>query len=239
MNLDYQKKYYDGKFKTRKKYMLKEWQKSYIKRIEESLKPKKGQTLVDIASGAGYVAIEMSKKGLKVIATEISPIAIQHLEEYKKQLKLANLKVIDCVAERIPLPDNSVDYIVANAIFDLTDEQKTVTEWKRILKPKGKIFVSVGHSYSKVNPIYLPVIYLHDRQIKRLRHYTASTLQKAFKLPVEKIYYTGHSEKMRWLIGKTLGINLSSDKNIEKRDSLFKNKEKGATNLIMVFSNAK
>src|SRR5258708_7543613 len=115
-----QRAYFDKEFSSVKTYQLDEWQKSYVDRIKEYMLDKnyENKTLLDIATGRGYVAIEMARLGINVIACDMSPEAIRNLERYKKQFNLKNLKLIICRAEEIPLNDKSVDYVTANAILE-------------------------------------------------------------------------------------------------------------------------
>lgn len=236
-----QRQYFDREFSQVREYSLAAWQKSYIDRIktymlDENIKEK---TFLDIATGRGYVAIEMAKLGFKkVIACDMSPAAIKNLEKYKKQLKLSNLELIECRAEEIPLNDDSVDYIVANAILEhIPEEAKTIKEWKRILKKKGRMLVTVPLQFEYVWPFLWWINKRHDKRIGHLRRYDAYDLQEKFNLPVVKYFYTGH-------LIKVLGIVVSLVAKSEKYDDLFEffDREKehqryGANNISVIFKN--
>lgn len=232
-----QREYFDKEFSSIKAYQLEPWQQSYIDRIKNDLigKQYKNKTLLDIATGRGYVAIEIARLGLNVIACDLSPEAIKNLEKYKKQFKLKNLALIECKAEEIPLKDNSVDYITANAILEhIPEEQAAIDEWKRVLKKKGKMLITVPLKFRYIWPfLWLPNM-LHDKQIGHLRRYDLKTLQKKFKLTTTKYFYTGHLVKIIPILLSMIKIN-SHDEYFEKKDRAKEHKLYGANNIIVIF----
>src|SRR5512145_1732712 len=97
----HQIKYFTNEFTQLKAYSLAPWQQGYINKILAAItrSPQK-TTVIDIASGSGYVAIELAKRGFNVIATDITPQSIKLLKQYKKSLNLKNLQLIRCPAEK-------------------------------------------------------------------------------------------------------------------------------------------
>ena len=234
--------YFGDEFSHTNKYKLNSWQKSYIERINKYLLgySHKGKVLIDIATGSGYVAVEMAKLGLNVIATDLTPEVIENLKRYKRQLGLENLTLKKCFAEKIPLPDNSVDYVVANAILEhIPDEMQAVKEWKRILKLGGKMFITVPLKYQYILPFLWLPNYIHDKRIGHLRRYDLKTLKYKFKLPVVKVFYSGHLVK---ILGIILGMILRTDKYdeyFEKKDKKYQNNIYGGNNISVVLKNEK
>lgn len=46
------------------------------------------------------------------------------------------------LAESLPLPDGFADVVISNGVLNLTlDKTKTLREWRRILKPGGRLQV--------------------------------------------------------------------------------------------------
>lgn len=203
-----QRDYFDKEFQENNSYKLEPWQKSYIQKISTHLldKDAKKKTLIDIATGSGYIAIEAAKLGVNVIACDLSPQAIKNLEKYKKQMGIKNLTPLVCKAEEIPLKNGSVDYIVANAILEhIPEEESTIHEWKRILKRNGKMLITVPLKNRYVWPFFWPLNYYYDKRLGHLRRYDVLDLKNKFKLEVENYFYTGHFIKV---IGAILAITL-------------------------------
>ncbi len=221
------------------KYKLKEWQKSYIKKIKKYLLDKdfKGKTLIDIGTGEGYVAIEMAKIGMSVIACDLTTESLSNIERFKKKFKLKNIKLINCKAESIPAKDKSVDYVVANAILEhIPFEQKAISEWKRILKDDGKIFITVPIEYKSTWFFLWPLIYYHDRRLGHLRRYNAGMIEKKFNMKIVKKFYTGNIIKFIGFVIIFFTKNTSWEKKIEKLDEKTQNIPFGAQNVIAILA---
>lgn len=230
--------YFEKEFSGVKEYRLAPWQKTYIGKIKNQLLGKnyKNKTLLDIATGSGYVAMEMARMGLNVIACDLSPQAIKNLEKYKKQYKLKNLKLIVCKAEDIPLKNESVDYIVANAILEhIPDETATIKEWKRILKKNGTMLITVPIKFRYVWPFFWPLNFIHDKRIGHLRRYDYDSLSKKFNLPIKKHYYTGHFVKVVGAIISIIFKFSNYDEQYEIIDQRNEDKKYGASNISVIF----
>ena len=234
--------YFSKEFESLTDYKLHSWQKSYVERIKRDMLGEnyKGKRLLDIATGSGYIAVEMAKLGLDVIATDLTPKAINNLDQYKNMMSLKNMKTKISLAEKLDFPDNSVDYVVANAILEhIPDEKQAVKEWKRILKPHGKMFITVPLKFRYIYPFLWLPNYIHDKKIGHLRRYDLKSLKSVFKLPVVKFYYSGHLVKV---LGILIGIILRLDKYdeyFEKLDKKNQNRAYGANNISIVFNNEK
>lgn len=230
--------YFEKEFSAISAYKLAAWQRSYIEKIKKYLLDKdlRGKTLIDIATGSGYVAVEMAKLGMHVIACDLSPQAIKNLKRYQKELSLRNLELIVCNAEKIPLKDNTVDYILANAILEhIPNEKEAIRGWKRILKPGGKMFITVPLKFRFIWPFLWLLNFIHDKRLGHLRRYDLETLINLFKLKTIKIFYTGHFIKV---VGVLISILLKThrfDKQLEIIDQKKENMRYGANNIAVIF----
>lgn len=234
--------YFSKELESLTDYKLHSWQKSYVERIKRDMLGKnyKGKSLLDIATGSGYIAVEMAKLGLNVIATDLTPKAINNLNQYKNKLSLKNMKTKISLAEKLDFPDSSVDYVVANAILEhIPDEKQAVKEWKRVLKNNGKMLITVPLKFRYIYPFLWLPNYVHDKKIGHLRRYDLKSLKSVFRLPVVKVYYSGHLIKV---LGILIGIILRLDKYdeyFEKLDKKNQNRAYGANNISIVFNNEK
>lgn len=233
-----QQKYFDAEFSQLQDYSLAPWQESYIQRIKKYLLDKnyKSKTLLDIAPGTGYVAIEMAKLGMHVIACDLSKQAIKNLERYKKKLKLKNLELIVCKAEAIPLKKQSIDYIVANAILEhIPDEVGAINSWRNLLKRNGRMFITVPIKFRYIWPFLWLPNYIHDKRIGHLRRYDLASLQKKFTLKIIKFFYTGHLVKIYPIILKKLFNTNRFDTFFEEKDREKEHQLYGANNISVIF----
>lgn len=163
--------------------------------------------MLDIGAGSAYVTIEMAKIGLKVIALDLSRVAL-----------------------------NNIDYIVANAVLEhIYYETKAIDEWKRVLKPGGMIMITVPLKYRYVWPFLWLINYIHDKQIGHLRRYDLNDLRSKFKMKIVFYLYTGHLIKAIWVIFSILFNTDIFNEQVEVIDEKKKDKCYGASNIIVIF----
>ncbi|MEW2919944.1 bifunctional demethylmenaquinone methyltransferase/2-methoxy-6-polyprenyl-1,4-benzoquinol methylase UbiE [Muricauda sp. ANG21] len=114
------------------------------KRMVKLLKAKAPQTVLDIATGTGDLAIAMTQTGAeKIIGLDISP---GMLEVGKEKIVDKNLQdTIEMVvgdSEDLPFEDNSFDAVtVAFGVRNFENLEKGLAEIYRVLKPTGTFMV--------------------------------------------------------------------------------------------------
>lgn len=103
---------------------------------------KPGDTVLDIGAGAGtdtLIASRMTGEKGKVWALDITPDMLATLRTTLHEAGITNVEIIEGDAERIPLPDNSVDVVTSNGALNLVpDKRKAFTEILRVLRPGGR-----------------------------------------------------------------------------------------------------
>lgn len=107
------------------------------------LKVSPGQTLLDVACGAGGPALRIAAlTGCSIVGVDIHEDAIKAaigLATERGLLGRANFRVIDA-GGHLPFPDGSFDAITCiDAINHLPDRVRVVGEWNRLLKPGGRL----------------------------------------------------------------------------------------------------
>jgi len=109
-------------------------------------KIKEGDIVLDLGSGAGIDAILAAQKvgdSGKVIGVDMTIEMINKAKENAKKQGINNIEFLLGEIENLPLEDNSVDTIITNCVINLTpDKIKTFSEAYRVLKPRGKIYLS-------------------------------------------------------------------------------------------------
>lgn len=231
--------YFTKEFAQIKSYSLAPWQAGYIARILSHVSSPPDKTrVIDIASGSGYVAIELAKKGYSVTATDLTPESVRLLNKYKQQMKLKNLQVIQSPAEKIPLPSKAFDVIVANAILEhIPAEADTIKEWLRLLKPKGTLVITVPLKFRYIWPMLWYHNKKHDRAIGHLRRYDVPDLVSKIPLRFQKAYYTGNIFKITGIAANTIFKSKQFERVYEYLDGKTSGIPYGANNLMVVFKN--
>ena len=220
-------------------YELAEWQKNYVNLFLDNFLDVKNKLILDCGSGSGYLTIELAKRGAFVISCDLTLMNLVKLKETAKQLGLEkNIAFVCCSAEDLPFKDNIFDYFISNAVIEhLPREIEAIQEIDRVTKKNGGLMVTVPLSYKYLNPILLPVNYIHDQRIGHLRRYNQEILVSKFnKFKLKNTYYTGHTAKVvKVLANMLVKKELFSTTNIEKEDSKNSNKKWFASNIICFF----
>ena len=110
--------------------------------ILEFIQPQSSWTVLDVATGAGNVAITLSPKVNKVIASDLTK---QMLDQVKKQItekKLANIETKIEDVHKLSFTDNTFDLVTVRiAPHHFHDVQLAIQEMARVTKKNGFIFI--------------------------------------------------------------------------------------------------
>ncbi len=95
----------------------------------------------DIGAGTGFITEGLIRKGLQVIVVDQSEMMLA-----KMKTKFARVMGIDYhvgEAEKLPIPNETVDYTFANMYLHHVEmPPKAIEEMVRILKPGGKLVIT-------------------------------------------------------------------------------------------------
>lgn len=107
---------------------------------------KKGDTVVDLGSGAGndcFVARAITGEGGKVIGIDFTEAMIEKARVNAEKLEFNNVEFRFGDIEKIPVSAGKADVVVSNCVLNLVpDKEKAFSEIFRILKPSGHFSVS-------------------------------------------------------------------------------------------------
>ncbi|WP_350285172.1 bifunctional demethylmenaquinone methyltransferase/2-methoxy-6-polyprenyl-1,4-benzoquinol methylase UbiE [uncultured Croceitalea sp.] len=116
------------------------WRKRVVKLIGSS----KPETILDIATGTGDLAIAMVTTGAKrIVGLDISTGMLEVGKEKISAKKLSNtIEMVVGDSENLPFENNAFDAItVAFGVRNFENLEKGLTEIHRVLKPKGTFAV--------------------------------------------------------------------------------------------------
>ena len=107
---------------------------------------KKGDTVVDLGSGAGndaFVARRFVGETGKVIGVDFTEAMIVKANENNKKLGYKNVEFRYGDIEKLPVENKSADIVISNCVMNLVpDKNKAFSEVHRILKEHGKFSIS-------------------------------------------------------------------------------------------------
>ncbi len=120
---------------------------------------KGGDSVVEVATGTGLIALEVAVKAAEVTAVDITPEMVALAEKKARERKIENIKFFIEDAYALPFEDRSFDVAVcSNALHNMTEPKRALIEMRRVLKDTGKLMA----------PTYCHGEGLKSRMISRL-----------------------------------------------------------------------
>ncbi len=107
-----------------------------------------GKIAADIGAGTGFITEGLIRKGLRVIAVDQSEAMLLEMRRKFYGVKEIDYRIGE--AGKLPIPDESVDYVFANMyLHHVESPAEAIKEMVRILKPSGKLVITDldGHTF--------------------------------------------------------------------------------------------
>jgi len=162
----------------------------FIKRELKDLD--KNAKVLEAGCGFGQWVFWMAEQGYQAMGIDLSPKAIRTAKDYAKKNKIKNCEFIEGDVRKMPIKDNYFDIIYSFGLIEhFHNTEIILNEFKRVLKPGGKIFLSVPNKYSSHT---LSRIILKITGKWNLGHecsYTKKSLNKLFEESDLKILRSG------------------------------------------------
>ena len=102
-----------------------------------------GCRVLDVAAGAGDQTLQTATRvgpGGSVLATDLSPAILAFAASEAKRMGLANVATRAMDGENLELPDASFDVVISRVgLIYFPDQQKALSEMRRVLVPGGRV----------------------------------------------------------------------------------------------------
>jgi arsenite methyltransferase len=128
------------------------WSASFGLLLLKHLELKRGITVVDMGSGAGFPLLELASRlgeSCRVYGVEPWKNANERTKQKIFRYGIKNVEVLECSAENVPLKDGSVDLIVSNlGINNFENPEVVFSECYRLLNKGGRLALTsnvMGH----------------------------------------------------------------------------------------------
>src|SRR5258705_781141 len=113
------------------------WKDRFVTRV----KPRPGETILDMAGGTGDIAFRMARRGAHVTVADINPDMLEVGKERAEQRGIAGLQWQVENAETLSFADAGFDaYTIVFGIRNVTDIPAALREAHRVLKRGGRFF---------------------------------------------------------------------------------------------------
>lgn len=117
--------------------MHRHWKNQFVRRI----RPKRGESIVDVAGGTGDIAFRMTGSGAQVTVADINDEMLAVGMDRAERRGISGLVWAEENAERLSFGDNSFDaYVIAFGIRNVTNIDQALAEAHRVLRLGGRFF---------------------------------------------------------------------------------------------------
>ncbi len=102
-----------------------------------------GETVLDVGTGTGVVAITAARAGARVSAIDLTPQLVAEAKENARVAGISGIDFLEGDAERLPYPDASFDVVVSQFGHMFAPQpERAIAEMRRVLKPSGRVAFS-------------------------------------------------------------------------------------------------
>jgi len=124
------------------------WSAPFGMKLLDTIKLKKGITVLDVGCGLGFPLIEIAQRlgaSSKVIGIDPWREAIERCEQKIRKYNITNVKVIEGLAEQMPFENNYFDLTVSNnGINNVQNMKKALSECRRVSKPGAQFVLTMN-----------------------------------------------------------------------------------------------
>lgn len=122
---------------------LQEIYEKYFREIEV------GSAVLDVGCGPGMFCYLLNRMGMKVTGVDYSEKMLEQARGFVNTAEACPVKFMRSDAQDLPFESETFDAVVSrNLVWNLENPKKAYSEWLRVLKPGGKIFIFDGNHYS-------------------------------------------------------------------------------------------
>jgi ubiquinone/menaquinone biosynthesis C-methylase UbiE len=109
-----------------------------------------GMRVLDVAAGSGALSIPAARLSAQVLATDLSPVMLEHLNVRARK---EGLSIETCVMDghALELEDNTFDIVGSQfGVMLFPDMPRGISEMARVTKPGGRVLMNVYGDHHKI-----------------------------------------------------------------------------------------
>ncbi len=242
---EHQKTYYDAEYGAYAEYTPANWRVSFNRRIFAALGlPESGGPFLDVGvGGSGATVIEAARAGVTGAGCDLSVDGVSTARRFAEAEGVSErLTFAVCAAEQLPFADGSFGCASMVAVLEhLDDDRVAAAELARVVRPGGRVWVTVPNAYRHIPMPLWPWYAFHDRRVGHKRHYDNGALagmMGAAGFELVAVVYSGHPVKVTQFALDHVLRGSSRDRvwwDLERRDHVHSDRARGALQLNGVF----
>lgn len=157
-----------------------------LARVVALTRPEPHWQVLDVATGAGHMALALAPHVARVVASDLTPEMLDEARALAADRGLVNVETVRAEAERLPFPDAAFDLVTSRiAPHHFRDVGAFVREAARVLRPAG-IFAlvdNVGPDMELIEGASATEIALADRAYIAFEKVRDPSHNRALSLP--------------------------------------------------------
>lgn len=176
-----------------------------------------GDFVLDIGCGGGRHSFEVLKRGGVAVAADLDPAALGKvvaiataMEQMGEVPAPGRFAVVNTNALTLPFPDEVFDAVIASEVLEhIPDDLSAMREFKRVLKPGGRLAVTVPRYFPERVCWALSDDY-HDYAGGHVRIYRSSELSKKLKEAGLRPWASHHAHALHspyWWLRCAIGVS--------------------------------
>jgi ubiquinone/menaquinone biosynthesis C-methylase UbiE len=113
-----------------------------LARLVQAVHPKPQASVLDVATGPGYVAMTFAEAGCEVLGIDLTEAPLAIAEQMRQARGLMNLRFQVGDAERLPFGEQTFDIVVSRfALHHCEDPRRVLTEMARVCRIYGMVVI--------------------------------------------------------------------------------------------------
>ncbi|BAY83921.1 putative methyltransferase [Calothrix parasitica NIES-267] len=184
-NLNEYKQQVASYFNNRINYDASEFANRRANRFLELLPLKKGNKVLDIATGTGLIAIPVARivgDTGKVVGVDIASVLLQQAQKKIDVLNLRNIELLEVDAEYLNFKENSFDAVLCcSAVMVFQNISAAFKDWSRFLKPGGIVAFNAYAETSLMTPAIIQSCFNYGIALPNI-HEPLGTVEKCENL---------------------------------------------------------
>ena len=152
-----------------------------------------GEKALDLGCGIGFFSNVIAKNFSKVIAIDSDGKSI---EKARVLYGSSNIEFTLAAAEAIPLPDNSIDFLLSSEVLEhVNNLEEALREVKRVCKDGAKFFVTIPSTDGIFGNFFLKISHTGDNLYEQHKKFpftkkNVSGILSENNFQIKKIYYS-------------------------------------------------